>query len=122
MSSLPARALPLRQPWPELILQGVKVKEYRSRATSFRGRVLLYATLNRVSPGVEHDVARKYRLDVEGLPRGVLVGTVEIYGCEPCPEGGFAWLLRKPERLKEPLRPGKAPCSAGFFFPFGKPQ
>jgi hypothetical protein len=99
----------------------VKVKEYRSRATSFRGRVLLYATFNRVSPGVEHDVGRKYRLDVEGLPRGVLVGTVEIYGCEP-DDDGFAWLLRNPERLKAPLSPEKMPNSAGFFFPFGKPQ
>jgi hypothetical protein len=113
------RALPIRQPYAELIMLGLKVEEYRSRRTSIRGRVYVYATLNRVDPELEEEIARECDLDVEGLPRGVLVGTVEIYDCQPDPEGGFAWCLRKPERARQPRKPAKPPCSGGFFHPFG---
>jgi hypothetical protein len=118
MRAKPDRALPLRQPWAELILLGQKPKEYRSRRTSLRGRVYVYATLNRIDPETEQEIAEECNIDVDGLPRGVLVGTVEIYDCESDGAGGFAWCLRDPERLPKPLKPAKVPCSGGFFFPF----
>lgn len=39
------RAISIKQPFVEEILQGLKVYEYRSRPTKIRGRVYLYASL-----------------------------------------------------------------------------
>src|SRR5437868_6906819 len=38
------RAISIRQPWVELILRGEKKEEYRSRPTTIRERVYLYAS------------------------------------------------------------------------------
>jgi hypothetical protein len=111
-------ALPVRQPWAELILLGLKDIEYRSRRTNIRGRVYLYATLNRIDPEDEAEIEEESGIDIDGLPRGVLVGTVEIFDCQPSEEGDFEWLLRNPERLATPQKPAKKPCSGGFFQPF----
>ena len=68
---------------------------------------------------------------MDALPRGVLVGTVEVMGCElleprhsqvACFEitettGGFAWLLRKPERAEVLRKPDRQP-QPSFFEPF----
>jgi hypothetical protein len=122
MRPRPVRGLPIRQPYAELIMRGIKTKEYRGRRCNIRERVYVYATLNRIDPEDEEEIGREHNIDIAGLPRGVLVGTVEIYGCETCDDGGFAWLLRNPERWREPRRPDKLPNAAGFFFPFGKPE
>ena len=106
------RALSIRQPWAELILRGKKTVEYRSQRTNIRGRVYIYASLAKPEPGDE---------EVEGeLPRGVIVGTVEITGCEGS-GGEFEWLLANPERLPEPLAVQGQP-QPGFFFPFGRAE
>ncbi len=39
------RAISIRQPYVELILQGKKWQEFRSRRTHLRGRVYLYASM-----------------------------------------------------------------------------
>jgi hypothetical protein len=111
-------ALPIRQPFAELIMLGLKDKEYRSRRTNIRGRIYVYATLNREDPETEATIADECDLDIDGLPRGVLVGTVEIYDCQPCPGGGFAWCLRNPQRARQPQKPAKPPYGGGFFNPF----
>jgi hypothetical protein len=72
------RALSVRQPWAELILLGHKVIEVRSRRTNLRERVYIYAGLNRIEPQEEARIADQFGIDVDGLPRGVLVGTVQI--------------------------------------------
>ena len=69
------RAISIRQPYVEMILRGTKRAEYRSRATKVRGRVYLYASLKLA----EAD-ARGVR-DLLSLPRGLIVGSVEIVGC-----------------------------------------
>src|SRR5947208_599124 len=77
------RALSVRQPWAELILLGHKTVEVRSRRTVLRERVYLYATKNRIDPAEEARISGEFGIDVDGLPRGVLVGTVLIVGCLP---------------------------------------
>jgi len=57
--------------------------EYRSRPTGIRERVFIYASLQ-PAEGAEAEVER------DELPRGVLVGSVEIVGCQTDAEG-FAW-------------------------------
>lgn len=106
------RALSIRQPHAEAILRGVKPTEFRSKATKIRGRIYIYASLGRYSDEDEADMMADYGItDVtcDELPRGVLVGTVELHDCD---EGD--WHLRKPERLKELLKPAKHPQPVWF--------
>jgi hypothetical protein len=125
------RALSVRQPWPELILLGRKTIEIRSKMTHLRERVYIYASQNRIEAEEETRIAAQYGIDVGALPRGVLVGTVEITGCRPveksdseaaCFEikdgaGFYAWVLDRPKRaevLEKPTRQSRA----WFFEPF----
>jgi len=100
------RALSIRQPFAEQILAGDKQIEYRSRRTHIRGRVYIYACK---APGD----ADSY----EGLPRGKLVGTVELVDCTG-EKGKFKWHLANPKRLRSPLAVEGMP-QPGFFWPFG---
>ena len=100
------RALSVRQPFAELIMQGVKTEEYRSQPTNITGQVYIYASL---TPSENNS----YDLAVDELPRGVIVGTVEITGCKKN-RGGYAWKLSKPKRLKKLLKPLKKPQPVWF--------
>lgn len=127
----PMRALSVRQPWAELILRGIKSIEVRSQATNVRERVYLYAS--RIGPGVDSTTARRYSIDAENLPRGVLVGTVEVENCRPLTarDGkracistsqleGFAWELKAPQRAAVLLAPRRRPQPI-WFYPFHEP-
>jgi len=109
--------LSIRQPYAEEILRGLKRKEYRSRTTKIRGRVLIYASLQ---PGDPRRFA-KLGLDPGDLPTGLVVGSVEIMGCKGTP-GEYEWYLANPRRIKQPLPPKNRP-QPGWFYPFrrGKP-
>ncbi len=126
------KALSIRQPWAELILRGLKRVEVRSVRTNKRGeRVYIYAGLQRVGPDDEARIAADFGIDVDSLPRGVLVGTVEIVGCEPLrPKHsrsacfrvtrktlGFAWRLANPRRARTKRKPTRPP-QPSFFTPF----
>lgn len=106
------RALSIRQPYAEQILRGTKEFEYRSRPTSIRERVYIYASL---TPGWEKDFDSMGLAPGE-LPTGVLVGTVEITDCSGRP-GYYKWHLKLPKRLRRKLRPRKHP-QPGWFNPF----
>ncbi len=111
------RALSVRQPWAELIMLGDKEIEYRNYPTDVRGVVYIYASATRYSAEDEQEMQSEFGLDLDSLPRGVIVGTVEIYGCKPCANGSFEWLLRSPMRLAEPIRPVRKPEPV-WFMPF----
>lgn len=104
------RALSIRQPWAELIMLGEKDTENRGRATNVRGRIAIYASLS------EQDLeeAEDYQLSLHRLPRGVIIGTVELFDCD---EG--KWKLRDPQRLATPLKPTAHPQPV-WFYPFGR--
>jgi hypothetical protein len=74
-------AISIRQPWAELILLGQKTIEALSRRTNIRERVHIYAERNRIEADEEARIAEEFGIEIDGLPRGVLVGTVEIVGC-----------------------------------------
>lgn len=97
-------ALSVRQPYAEQILKGFKKIEYRSRSTSIRERVYIYASLF---------PANSRALD---LPRGVIVGTVEIVNCVK-KKNHYEWLLSKPHRFKRKMKPLKKPQPV-WFYPF----
>lgn len=106
------RALSIRQPHAEAIMRGIKIIEFRSAPTKIRGRIYVYASLGRYPKGEEEQMLEDYGMDdaiCDELPRGVLVGTVELYDCQ-----SGSWLLREPERASELLKPGKHPQPVWF--------
>ncbi len=63
------KALSMKQPVPELILQGKKTIELRTWNTSFRGTFGLHASLNNLNG---------FDLDPTILPHSALVGTADL--------------------------------------------
>ncbi len=111
------RALSVRQPWAELIMLGDKEIEYRNYPTDVRGVVYIYASATSYPAKDERDMQSEYGLDLDSLPRAVIVGTVEVYDCQQGAKGGYEWLLRSPKRLRKPLKPKRKP-QPSWFFPF----
>ena len=111
------RALSVRQPWAELIMLGDKEIEYRNYPTDVRGVVYIYAGATRYPAEEEQEIQSEFGMDLDSLPRGVIVGTVEVYDCQQGAEGGYEWLLRSPSRLPKPLKPKRKP-EPSWFFPF----
>jgi hypothetical protein len=123
--------LGVRQPWAELILRGVKTVEVRSSHTQVRGTIYLYASKRPSNLPAAADAAAEHGLDVDSLPRGLVVGTVEVVGSAPASaedeaaacvpsavlENRFCWRLRNPVRLAEPLAPRFLPYGV-WFYPF----
>jgi ASCH domain-containing protein len=98
------RAISIRQPYVEAILDGVKKIEYRSRRTNIRERVYLYASLK---PQADEEF-EEYGYDVDKCPRGVIVGSVEIVDCTGY-EGDYEIHLSNPMRLRTFLKPKNQP-------------
>lgn len=129
--SRPEVALSIRQPWAELILRGKKTVEVRSRNLRVRGPVYLYASHGRVEPADEARVEKLLRKSVESLPRGVVVGVVDLVGCHPLRRsdarkagfaisgtaGLYAWEVGGKSRWKKPRPPQRHPQPM-FFRPF----
>ena len=97
------RALAVHQPFAELIVSGEKVKEFRSRRTHLRERVYVYACAKLDSEDINWCNENYPDLDIQSLPRGVLVGTVEIVGCERDGDRGYAWQLGEEEKFAKPM-------------------
>lgn len=106
------RALSIRQPHAEAIMRGVKTTEYRSRATRIRGRIYIYASLGRYPVEEEAKMMEDYGIDdvsCDELPRGVIIGKVELYECD---DGD--WHVRNPERAKRLRKPKNHPQPVWF--------
>jgi len=87
------KALTIRQPWADLILAGVKTREYRSWRVDYRGALLIHAA-KRKEPFA--DVPRS-------TPRGGFVGVVDLVNIfvtdEIDPGKRYAWALANPRRI-----------------------
>lgn len=106
------KALSVRQPHAEAIMRKLKTEDVRSTATKIRGRILIYASLGRDNASEENDIMKDYGIDdiaIDDLPRGVLIGTVELHDCHGC-----KWHLRSPQRLETPVKPSKQPKPMWF--------
>lgn len=101
-----ARAISIKQPFAEQILRGTKRFEYRNVPTNIRERVYLYASL---TPRKDKEVWRGIEVPPEQLPKGWIVGSVEIVGCKRHPVYGYAYKLAAPKRLRTPLKPVNHP-------------
>lgn len=110
------KALSIQQPWAELIVRGIKDIENRTWATSYRGPLAIHAGLKpRQIGALDHWLKVTEKMPIantiltEGganLPRGGLVGVVELVGIwddHDSPwavEGQFHWELQSPRRCK----------------------
>ena len=70
------KALSIRQPWAELILQGKKKIEIRKWNTKFRGYFLIHASTKLERR--EKLAIRKYKFDEKKLPLGFIVGYAKL--------------------------------------------
>jgi hypothetical protein len=109
------KALSFRQPWANAILSYGKDIENRSWATAVRGTIAIHASQARDTKTVdeyftlmrERSLTRGSilsRSDIDDLPRGVIVGLVDVVDCvtssqSPWFEGPFGFVLAHPQRL-----------------------
>lgn len=100
------KALTIRQPWASLIIAGIKTVENRSWPAAHRGLLAVHAGL-----GTDPEALKAHRglLPPGPLPRGVILGTVNVTGCvrdSPSPwaePGCWHWILKNPQPLAEPV-------------------
>ena len=116
-------ALSIRQPWANLILKAGKDIENRCWPTKFRGRILIHAAkgcthaeLEDALDFAEDACGTSYTVDLKTIPRGGVVGSMEIVDCvsvsaSPWFVGEFGFVLRDPQPL--PFTPWKG--QLGFF-------
>lgn len=83
-------ALTIRQPWAALVVSGRKRVEWRQWPTRHRGPLLVHAA-SRPAPGIPTPRDLRRLADITG----VIVGQVDVTGCEPCPCGcgWYGWAL-----------------------------
>lgn len=67
------RALSIRQPWAELILQGRKDIETRSWNTQFRGEFLIHT-----SKQIDIESCEYFKIDPKSLVTGALIGKAKL--------------------------------------------
>jgi hypothetical protein len=122
-------ALGIRQPWAELILRGIKTIEVRSQDTQVRGTIYIYASKKFSDHPAARAALERHDLEPDRLPRGVVVGTVEIAdtgtlgpadataACLPADalEQHYGWRLRNASRLAEPLLVRFLPYGVWFY-------
>lgn len=84
------KALSLIQPYATLIILGIKWKETRSWPTKHRGALAVHASAGKpawarqvceTDPYIKAALA-KHHLTFDTLPRGVVLGTVQVDGCD----------------------------------------
>lgn len=123
-------ALGVRQPWAELILRGIKTIEVRSTDTRVRGTIYLYASKKLSDLPAATEAARRHDVDLENLPLGLLVGSVELQSTRPCEtadaascvpaavlRGRIGWQLGRAIRFERPVPVRFLPYGV-WFYPF----
>lgn len=124
-------ALGIRQPWAELILRGIKTLEIRSTSTRIRGPIYIYASRRPSTLPAAQTAIKKHRLQLDELPTGLLVGSVELVDSTPargrdapaaCVPREYlnrrhAWHLANPRRFKQPVEVRYLPYGV-WFYPF----
>ncbi len=114
------KALTLTQPWAQLVIDGRKRFETRGWYCGFHGPLAIHAAKG--MPSEARDAAIEFGYDPDALPRGVVLGTVDMAGCEQTvrtvtdPDiteaelsygdyspGRFAFRLSNPLPLSEPI-------------------
>lgn len=124
-------ALCIQQPWAELILRAIKTIEIRHTSAKPRNSVLIYASKKPSSLTASNLAIAKHELDLNQLPYGTVVGSVDIIEARKSRPSDakaaclrksdvadtFSWLLEKPQRFERPI-PAKHIPYGIWFYPF----
>lgn len=119
------RIISLWQPWATLVVMGVKRIETRPRITHIRGTIGIASTktqpITAVTEPLQEWLRAAYGTDwLRNLPRGKIVGYVDIVDVRPTDQAAFsvtakehmlgdyragraAWYLENPYQLKTPV-------------------
>jgi hypothetical protein len=109
----------------------LKTIEVRTVGTNVRGTIYLYASKKLSDLPAAANVAARHGIDLERLPRGLVVGTAELHDTRPTLPGDaeqtcvprellvgrIGWHFRNPQRLAEPLPVRFLPYGI-WFYPF----
>jgi ASCH domain len=102
--------LTIRQPWASAIFVAGKDIENRGWATEYRGRLWIHAGLHKNRKEPDRWAQREgLWIPEEPLPRGVILGSVELLAIVEKAESVWAlpgelhWLLRRPRLLLRPV-------------------
>lgn len=116
------KALSLKQPWAELVIQGRKTIELRRWNTKFKGRFLVHASGN-----IDENEMKKHNFT--NLPRQAIIGSAELVDIKEYKNekefledkdkhlassmkwGSYGFILKNPERIT----PIKHKGQLGFF-------
>jgi hypothetical protein len=80
------KVLTVRQPWAELIVQGIKHIETRSLDTKYRGILLIHSSAKMTKDDArlcQHSPFNKYIDNLEQLELGYILGAVELHKTTP---------------------------------------
>ena len=120
------KTLSIRQPWASLIVKGFKDVENRSWKTPIRGEIAVHASASKAEDDWEDAIitvaviraialseAKEWLIKTIGefdkLPRGAILGTVEIADCKRermSPwhfDENWGFYLQNPKELKKPI-------------------
>lgn len=102
------KALSVKQPWAYLLVAGLKDVENRSWSTSYRGTLLIHASLR-----PDHGAVRLLRSGLLAgraqLDCGSLIGAVQLVDViktsrsDWAEKGCYHWLIEEPELFEEPI-------------------
>ena len=112
------KVISIKQPWASLIIEGYKKFEFRSWATSYRGKVLIHASQN-----TDKNLMDRFKSLNISYPKGQIIGSVYITDCikveeefenelikenelvygNKSPERKYAFKLEKIEKFKNPI-------------------
>lgn len=122
------KALSIRNPYAQLIIQGYKPFEIRSRPTKYRGDILVCASRQKVFWYAVHNPNYRYNSIMKGVDDlykhcGFAIGIVRIVDCRPMtPEDAeFAFCKYEPGKwayvLEDPrcINPFDVCGNLGFF-------
>jgi ASCH domain len=93
------KILTIRQPWAHLIANGSKNIENRTWSTSYRGPVLIHASLN-----IDRDACFELQIEPKTLLKGGVIGVAEITHCVTSHHsrwfsGPYGFVLRERQAL-----------------------
>jgi len=106
------KALSIRQPWAHLVVKGIKRIENRTWATNYRGPLLIHAANYWHAIPIE-EIEARFRVRIpRDLPRGAIVGRVELVDIvtqsrDRFFEGPYGFVLRCAEELEPVTMKGR---------------
>jgi len=110
------RAMSMHFPYAWGIVNGVKDCEFRTRATKYRGFVLIHASGSKDSD----ELIMEHSIPQDQIARRAIIGAAELINCIKDPdEGGFYYEMFNPIAFEKPIPASGMQC---IFWPANSPE